>query len=345
MESIQQLLKTQPQELPAAPYEPLNGHGSAVDTIGLAVETSEDTGANVSNLEPLSPGPSASSGAVPLSTPLRLRVEGSNIPVVKRTPGRSATMPARSPMRDDTPPVLAANDLVATQQKLEDSIQQPEDSLENTQPINSADAQSSTPEVCQEFGLCAQQSQALTLTIPFQTSTPSFDERMQARRREYRDRFSHLVSRNSTAVYYPVRSSHLHSSQPQPSPPNGAHHAHATPAPSAPPLSPLPVSVDDEPEVAKAAVSHPVEDATETLAHMVEALDALAAPAVLQSETSATLQWLRRVSMDSPSAAWVQHFDSVLNAVLELMVDPEPLVREQALRVLAELLKNQVRKN
>lgn len=80
----------------------------------------------------------------------------------------------------------------------------------------------------------------------------------------------------------------------------------------------------------------------EAMAQMEQALDALAAPAALQSETSATLQWLLRVSKDSPTATWVQHFGSVLNAVLELMVDPEPLVREQALRVLAELLKNQV---
>lgn len=83
-------------------------------------------------------------------------------------------------------------------------------------------------------------------------------------------------------------------------------------------------------------------DSTGALAEMEQAIDTLKTPA-LQSETAATLQWLIRVSKESSKAVWQQHFDSVLHAVLELMVDPEPGVREKSMRVLRELLKNQVR--
>jgi hypothetical protein len=75
---------------------------------------------------------------------------------------------------------------------------------------------------------------------------------------------------------------------------------------------------------------------------MEQAIDTLKAAAP-QSETEATLQWLIRVSKDSSKAVWQEHFDSVLNVVLELVRDPEPAVREQTMRVLREMLKNQVR--
>lgn len=77
------------------------------------------------------------------------------------------------------------------------------------------------------------------------------------------------------------------------------------------------------------------------MAEMERALDALSTSS-LQSETAATLQWLSRVSRESPTAVWEQHFGSVLRSVLDLIADPEPVVREQALRLLRELLKNQV---
>ena len=83
-------------------------------------------------------------------------------------------------------------------------------------------------------------------------------------------------------------------------------------------------------------------DSANTLAEVEQAIDTLKAPAP-QSETEATLQWLIRVSKESSKAVWQQHFDSILHVVLELVRDPEPAVREQTMRVLREMLKNQVR--
>ena len=39
---------------------------------------------------------------------------------------------------------------------------------------------------------------------------------------------------------------------------------------------------------------------------------------------------------------WNHHFDDLLNVLLELLSDDEPSVREESLRVLREMLKNQV---
>eukprot|EP00049_Salpingoeca_infusionum_P004370 m.78435 g.78435 ORF g.78435 m.78435 type:complete len:1476 (+) comp12535_c0_seq1:189-4616(+) len=70
-----------------------------------------------------------------------------------------------------------------------------------------------------------------------------------------------------------------------------------------------------------------------------EALDTLKASPET-STTNTTLQWLATIAKDGSSDIWEEHCDSVLQVLLDLFADPEPSVREQALRVLREMLRN-----
>tara|TARA_B100000614_G_scaffold230812_1_gene224335 strand:- start:284 stop:475 length:192 start_codon:yes stop_codon:yes gene_type:complete len=57
---------------------------------------------------------------------------------------------------------------------------------------------------------------------------------------------------------------------------------------------------------------------------------------------SRTLHSLKRLSVQGRQSVWNHHFDDLLNVLLELLSDDEPSVREESLRVLREMLKNQV---
>ena len=57
--------------------------------------------------------------------------------------------------------------------------------------------------------------------------------------------------------------------------------------------------------------------------------------------TTSTLQFLVQSSKENNPQVWEGEFNSILSVVLELLSDPEPDVRDLALRVLREMLKNQ----
>lgn len=61
------------------------------------------------------------------------------------------------------------------------------------------------------------------------------------------------------------------------------------------------------------------------------------------SDTESTLQWLLKTSKEGTAESWDRQFAHVLQAVLNLMSDPEPPIRELSIRVLREMLKNQTR--
>ncbi|EGD72568.1 hypothetical protein PTSG_00593 [Salpingoeca rosetta] len=78
----------------------------------------------------------------------------------------------------------------------------------------------------------------------------------------------------------------------------------------------------------------------EALQHVERAIDTLKSSHEDESITK-TLHWLIRVSREGRQSLWKYHFTDLLNVLLELLNDDETSVREQALRVLREMLKNQ----